>query len=98
MTADDYRESVVNAPSERVVDQIPVRRSMRKFVGNPARRMREGALLLVVMACADSDATSPSRTGVRATSAHEISAGLTRTGRIAFVSTRAGNDNTEISR
>jgi Tol biopolymer transport system component len=69
---------------------------MRKFGGNPARRLCEGALLLVVMACTDSDATSPSRTGVRATSADDISAGLTRTGRIAFVSTRAGNDNTEI--
>jgi len=69
---------------------------MRQFSGNPARQMCEGALLLVVMACADSDALSPSRTGVRASSAYEISAGLTRTGRIAFVSTRAGNDNSQI--
>ena len=60
-------------------------------------RLREGALLLVVMACADSDVTSPPTAGVRtAPAAREISVGLTRTGRIAFVSTRAGNDNTEI--
>jgi Tol biopolymer transport system component len=48
------------------------------------------------MACADSDAASSSRTGIRAASAHEISAGLTRIGRIAFVSTRSGNDNTQL--
>jgi Tol biopolymer transport system component len=59
-------------------------------------RLRGAALLLAVMACADSDAASPSRTGVRATSDHEISADLTRIGRIAFVSTRAGNDKTQI--
>ena len=70
---------------------------MRQFSGNPARRMCKGALLLVVVACTDSDATNPPTTRVRGPAdSPEISAGLTRTGRIAFVSTRAGNDNTQI--
>jgi Tol biopolymer transport system component len=70
---------------------------MAKFGLHRASRLREGALLLVVVACTDSDVTSPPTAGVRtAPAAREISVGLTRTGRIAFVSTRAGNDNTEI--
>src|SRR2546426_8629460 len=58
-----------------------------------ARRLWGAASLLVAGACNGSGVTSPSTGGLRGPAAtSEVSDLLTLTGRIAFVSNRAGND------